>query len=502
MEEGPWEPVVDKRKERQKERRAEKKREQHADRMERVGHAVELIRERSEQNQGQPVNLRWQAAGDARHPAELLRALAEENIPFDAQINHYEGENEKVTRAAMSNLANLKKQFPDNIHQQYGQDVQREHVETDDDESSKRDFIFIRNMMATNKDRESNPDYKTARALHERGMLRRQNSLKDMGELLVGGSGAPFIRRNPDDMSEVVDTDALRLRVFARKQGFPYKESFEDDIGVMKNDSRTIGDGKKTFVHRFGKRVKRETSERKSRGGRSYDGSRRGRSTGRRGGSGHSQSGRSEDRSGNVRNDNKAWSPGSSSKQRGGDEQQRRRDHSSRGRSHGRSKDRSGNTRNDNNAWSSSPSSKQTGSDEKQRRRDHSSRSRSRGNPGGSSGGRQMPGRGDKMREGGQSPNDSRRPQVNRQKQVSPPPVEEKRGHTQQYRGPQGRDQPRPVRQGFPARQTQQQQGQEQRGRHQPPNRGGSNTASQQRPRAKPRHFKRGGNANTNARGK
>lgn len=220
--------------------------------IERSGDLFDLIQQRYESTR-QPVNIRWEAAGDARHPATLLSSLIDSNVQFNAQIHHYEPEDHENSRKAQENLGRIrsrmeKRETGSTLTQSFDQDVTRGSTN-----SRSQDFILIRNLVGTDEDTKStsNTNYGVVQGLHRDAMRQRRNSLTGGGEMIVGGSGYPFVDRERNN------DDNLGLTTFGPGTlHMPYKESFVDTVGVMKDDGRTLGgregQRKTTHMHRFG----------------------------------------------------------------------------------------------------------------------------------------------------------------------------------------------------------------------------------------------------------
>ncbi|HSC79925.1 MAG TPA: hypothetical protein VLC08_06210 [Chitinolyticbacter sp.] len=218
-----------------------------------LGPTAEVIRQHHASTQ-RPVVLRFEAEGDARFSSSLLQQLTDARIPFSAQVHHYEGETHANSTAAKERLSG----FGEHVTQRFGMDVTRK---TGTVKATSPDFTFIRNLVGTDEATKttSNTKFKDVQNLHRDAMRQRRNSISEGGELIVGGSGAPFIKRDKDNKSKIESTDNLQLGSFGSTTlGMQSSGSLQDKVGVMKDDGRTLSGGrgeKVTHSMRFKKPV-------------------------------------------------------------------------------------------------------------------------------------------------------------------------------------------------------------------------------------------------------
>lgn len=206
-----------------------------------VSSEMEVLKARSKAVDGRPLALRFEAEGDARFASAVLSGLEKEGIGYRAQVHHFEEEDHDNALAAKGRLA----PFGKNVTQRFGVDVTRKGSN-----SQSQDAIFIRNLVGTDEETqtESHTSFQKVGGLHRDAMRQRRNSLTGGGELMIGGSGFPFVDH------QTGDTDHLGLKEFAPKVGLKHKASHEDTVGVMKDDGRTLtvsGQRKTTYMHRF-----------------------------------------------------------------------------------------------------------------------------------------------------------------------------------------------------------------------------------------------------------
>lgn len=213
-----------------------------------VNQVIDLINQRHQQT-GEPVSLRWEAEGDARHSAMVLSELQKRNIPFRAQIHHFEDEGHTNVEKAQENLQSVFANLDQNgstVEMRTGQDVTR-----GGSGSKSQDFIFIRNLVGTDEDTKTSSDtrFRPVLNMHRDAMRQRRNSLTFGGEMLVGGSGFPFVEHQSGNH------DFMDLSSFAPVVGMHKQGELSDQAGVMKDDGKTLtglgGTKKTTYYHRF-----------------------------------------------------------------------------------------------------------------------------------------------------------------------------------------------------------------------------------------------------------
>ncbi len=214
----------------------------------RLGETVELLRERHAET-GAALSLRFEAEGDARFAADVLGALRQEKIPFHAQVHHFEDEGHANVETAKKRLA----AFGDDVEQKFGMNLARMATG-----SASQDFIFTRNLALTDSGKtKSTIDFKGTKTVHVEGIRQRSGSLSQGGELVMGGSGFPFVARNPEDKSQISDPDLMNLTGNAKHLGLAPMGSYLDRTGVMKNVGSSLegsqGQRKETVMHRFKK---------------------------------------------------------------------------------------------------------------------------------------------------------------------------------------------------------------------------------------------------------
>lgn len=214
----------------------------------RLGDTVELLRERHSET-GTALSLRFEAEGDARFAADVLGALRRDKIPFHAQVHHFEDEGHPNVETAKQRLAT----FGDTVEQKFGMDLARKATG-----SASQDFIFTRNLALTDSSKtKSAIDFKGTKDVHLEGIRQRRGSLSQGGELVMGGSGFPFVARDRDDKSKISDPDLMNLTGNAKGQGLTPVGSYVDRTGVMKNVGTSLegaqGQRKETVMHRFKK---------------------------------------------------------------------------------------------------------------------------------------------------------------------------------------------------------------------------------------------------------
>lgn len=203
-----------------------------------------------EYSQGRAINLRWEAAGDARHPQALLGRLFDENVPFYAEVNVFEPEGHDNYSLAYYNLQNF-------IEAEYGEDyvvvlnssmnATRRHRSG----GREMDFIFVRNVMPTDNSFDKSCTYQADRlnTIHQRAMKNRRLSLRYGGVLRVGMSGMPGLIK--DDNRQRLAASGRKNQLFnqykkirnlGRDSGLSESTGIDFDRSVepMRNNGTTI----------------------------------------------------------------------------------------------------------------------------------------------------------------------------------------------------------------------------------------------------------------------
>lgn len=202
-----------------------------------------------------PVVVRWEGAGDCRHPYRVLQSLLDAKVNFRAQVHCYEPHTDAlfesgkqrlgIIRSKIRNLANC------SVVMRSEQDVTRDESKYRD---QKADIMFVRNIMPTSNDDldQSNTQERQAlKGIHQKALRNRRNSIREGGQLNIGMSGAPGLvsatgkeryQSEAEDLFNSYDAlaDTAKESKFSAWTGAGDLPDFDRGI-VMKNDGTSLG---------------------------------------------------------------------------------------------------------------------------------------------------------------------------------------------------------------------------------------------------------------------
>lgn len=207
-----------------------------------------------------PIQLRWEGAGSAEHPAHLLNLLKQKKyegtdvlIKYHAVINIYEKSTDEIYRKAEQALLLVHSPAVDG--QTY--EIKAEADVTRDSRSlgqNKAHIMFVRNIMPTNDTGDSlTSESDTLKEIHKGAVRNRADSLENEGALRLGMSGAPGIigadpkARNTMTLKRLFNGSTELKQVGADcgltlEKGLNNRKKDKDQsVSIMKNDGSNLG---------------------------------------------------------------------------------------------------------------------------------------------------------------------------------------------------------------------------------------------------------------------